>query len=191
MKAVHNANLAEKIFLLVCAGLWHTIRYFDPFKWQRYFAAKINVVGAEMNEVYSLPSNDAVEHICRINNNRMKDGEGCLAKRGELVKIVNPATGNFVMRYVYGAGEHRIRFNCIGLDYHAKLSLGIVDTDKVDLQVVKANAADREFYLMYQDRSVSSRQSRALGWYIFLGSMLFGAFTQAMGWVSSLMATFF
>tara|TARA_R110002124_G_scaffold128157_14_gene288668 strand:+ start:1402 stop:2091 length:690 start_codon:yes stop_codon:yes gene_type:complete len=189
MKQATQANMAEKIFLWICAVLWHAVKAFDPYMLQLHFAGRINVKGMQANNVYKLDEKDAMEHVCRINNNRMKDGEGCVAKRGDLVKIVNTENGQFVMRYVQGSGEHRIRFNAVGIDYHAKLSLGIVNADTVDLQIVKANAADREFYLMYQDRDKSSRQSRALGWYIFLGSVLFGLVTNSIGLVTGLLKT--
>lgn len=191
MKVSNMANPAEKVFLWLCAAVWHAIRAFDPYKLQRHFAGRINIKGMCASEVYKLDEKDALEHVCRINNNRMKAGESCVAKRGDLVKILNPKNGKFVMRYVHGSGERRIRFNAIGLDYHAKLDLGIVDADEVALQIVKANAADREFYLMYQDRDVSSRQSRALGWYIFLGSILFGLFSNAVGLANEIVTTIF
>jgi hypothetical protein len=56
--------------------------------------------------------------------------------------------------------------------------------------VVKANDADREYYLMYQDRSVSSRQSRALGWYVLLGGMLIGVVTQAFSLIAGMCSLF-
>ena len=59
----------------------------------------------------------------RLVDVRMKDGKFFLAKRGDMVKIFNPANGKFVMRYAHGAGELRIRYNQIGLDYDAKREL--------------------------------------------------------------------
>lgn len=168
-------NFAEKAIVAMCAAVWRVLQLFDPFRVQRYFAAKVNVSGVAINKVHTLGEDDAVAHICRINNNRMKDGENFLAKRGELIKVFNPQNGKFVLRFAHGAAaEHRIRFSEIGLDYNAKLELGISNDEDVLLQTVKANAADREFYLMYQDRDVSSRQSRALSWYVFLGILMFG-----------------
>jgi hypothetical protein len=191
MKAVtFQEKPAEKIFVIVCMAIWRVIRLCDPYKFQRYFSARPSANSVSLSEVYSLQEKDAVAHICRLNNNRMKDGESCLAKRGDLIKIVNAETGAFVMRYVHGAGgEHRIRYNGIGLDYDAKLELGIVDQEQVNLLVSKANAADREFYLMYQDKSVSSRQSRALGWYILLGSIVISIAVNAIGLAVDLIKT--
>jgi len=121
----------------------------------------------------------------------MKEGEGFLAKRGDLLKVYNPANGKFVLRYAQGSGELRIRFKEIGLDYDARVELGVDIDEEVDLQVMKANPADREFYLMYQDHSKSSRQSRALGWYLFLGSIMFTLLSSAFGLASTLINHFF
>lgn len=162
-----------------------------PQKVQRYFAAKVNITGFQISKLHSLSPEDAIDHICRINNNRMKEGASFLAKRGDLLKVYNPENGKFVFRYAQGAGELRIRFKELGLDYDAKLELGVLDKEEVDLQVMKANTADREFYLMYQDRSVSSRHSRALGWYMLLGSVLFTMLTSAFGWATTLFNLFF
>ena len=93
---------------------------------------------------------------------------------------------SFVFRFAQGAGELKIRFNEIGLDYDAEKVLGIIGSDEVNLQVMLANTADREYYLMYQDRSASSRNSRALGWYMLIGSVLLTAITTVYGWVSAL-----
>lgn len=116
----------------------------------------------------------------------MKAGEKFLAKRGDLLKIFNPSNGKFVFRFAHGAGELKIRFNELGLDYDAELELGVIQAQEIELQVMLANTADREFYLMYQDRSVSSRNSRALGWYMLIGSLLFAVVTTASGWVGSM-----
>lgn len=184
-------NFAEKAFLSVCAVIWRCLRMLDPQKVQRYFAAKVNITGFQISKLHSLSPEDAIDHICRINNNRMKEGASFLAKRGDLLKVYNPENGKFVFRYAQGAGELRIRFKELGLDYDAKLELGVLDKEEVDLQVMKANTADREFYLMYQDRSVSSRHSRALGWYMLLGSVLFTMLTSAFGWATTLFNLFF
>ncbi|WP_121498449.1 hypothetical protein [Pseudomonas aeruginosa] len=184
-------NFAEKAFVAICGLVWRMLRLFDPKPIQRYFAARVNVTGQPISKLHSLETADAIEHICRINNNRMKEGEGFLAKRGDLLKVFNPANGKFVYRYAQGAGELRIRYNELGLDYDAKLELGVLNDDAVELQVMKANTADREFYLMYQDRSVSSRQSRALGWYMLLGGTLITLLTYATGLVTHLIRTFF
>lgn len=192
MKAVNlQTKPTEKLFVLVCAAIWRVLKLFDPYKIQRYFSAKPQASSVTLTEVYSLPEKDALAHICRVNNNRMKDGEGCLARRGDLLKIINADTGTFVMRYVHGAGgEHRIRFNGIGLDYDAKRELGVADDQQVNLLVSKATAADREFYLMYQDKSVSSRQSRALGWYILLGGIVISSLVKAFGLATELVSKF-
>jgi len=183
MKAI-QVSLGERLFLAGCAAIWRVMRALNPHRLQTYFASKVNIRGESMNEVYSLKEDDARDGLCRLNNNRMKaDG---IAKRGDLIKVFNPANGKFVMRYAAGAGEHRIRFNAIGLDYNAKLELGIIDKAEVHLEVMKANAADREYYLMYQDQSPSSRQSRALGWYIFLGGIVFGLVSNFAGLTYSL-----
>ena len=179
-------NIAEKALVKLVGIVWRVLRLLDPQQVQRYFAAKVNVQGATINKLHNVSTQDAIDHVCRINNNRMKDGEKFLAKRGDLVKIFNPANGKFVYRFAQGAGEQRIRFNEIGLDYDAEVALGIVGSDEVNLQAMLANTADREFYLMYQDRSVSSRNSRALCWYMLLGSLLITAITTAYGWVSAL-----
>lgn len=186
-------NIAEKALVKLIGLVWRALRLLDPQGVQRYFAAKVNVRGASINKLHSLSTQDAIDHICRINNNRMKAevGEKFLAKRGDLLKIFNPSNGKFVYRFAHGAGELKIRFNELGLDYDAELELGIIGADEVDLQVMLANTADREFYLMYQDRSVSSRNSRALGWYMLIGSVLFTVFTSASGWVSALIGQFF
>lgn len=176
-------NIAEKALVAVCGFVWRCLLVLDPQRVQRYFAAKVNVSGEAINLLHRVSDDDSREHVCRINNNRMKEGSGFLAKRGELLKIYNPANGKFVFRYVHGSGELRIRYNEMGLDYDAQVELGVLKSDAVDLQVMKANPADREFYLMYQDRSVSSRQSRALGWYLLLGSLLIGSATSAIGWI--------
>lgn len=176
-------NIAEKALVAVCGFVWRCLLVLDPHRVQRYFAAKVNVSGETINLLHKVSDDDSREHVCRINNNRMKEGSGFLAKRGELLKIYNPANGKFVFRYAHGSGELRIRYNEMGLDYDAQAELGVLKNDAVDLQVMKANPADREFYLMYQDRSVSSRQSRALGWYLLLGSLLIAAATSAIGWV--------
>lgn len=186
-----HMNLAEKAFVAICGLVWRLLRLLDPKPIQRYFAARVNVTGQPISKLHSLSIADATEHICRINNNRMKEGEGFLAKRGDLLKVFNPANGKFVYRYAQGAGELRIRYNELGLDYDAKLELGVLNDDAVELQVMKANTADREFYLMYQDRSVSSRQSRALGWYMLLGGTLITLLTYASGFVEHLIRTFF
>jgi hypothetical protein len=179
-------NLAEKAFLAICYVVWMMLRLLDPKPIQRYFAARVNVTGHTINQLHSLSTADAMEHICRINNNRMKEGEGFLAKRGDLLKVFNPANGKFVYRYAQGAGELRIRYNELGLDYDAKLELGVLNEDNVELQVMKANTADREFYLMYQDRSISSRHSRSLGWWMLMGSILTTLINFATGWVDQL-----
>lgn len=184
-------NIAEKALVKLIGLVWRALRLLDPQWVQRYFAAKVNVRGAPINKLHSVSTQDAIDHICRINNNRMKAGEKFLAKRGDLLKIFNPANGKFVYRFAHGAGELKIRFNELGLDYDAELELGVVQADEVELQVMLANTADREFYLMYQDRSVSSRNSRALGWYMLIGSVLFTVFTTASGWVSALIGQFF
>ncbi|KKN89535.1 hypothetical protein LCGC14_0236670 [marine sediment metagenome] len=181
MKSLVEAGIFDRLFVFLCSMTWKAIRVFNPYRLQKHFAGKVNTVGFAVNEICRLPEKDAVDHICRINNNLMKDGINCLAKRGDLVKIVNPANGEFVMRFVHGAGEHPIKYKAIGLDYEAKKQLGVVNAEAVDLQVVKANAADREFYLMYQDRDVSSRHSRALGWYILIGSISLGVLNQILG----------
>lgn len=183
-------GVVETLFIRVCAAIWRLIRLFDPQDLQRHFSARVNASSVTMTELFKIPESDALDHVCRINNNRMKDGESFIAKRGDMVKIFNPANGKFVMRYAHGAGELRIRYNQIGLDYDAKRELGVLDTDAVDLQVVKANDADREYYLMYQDRSVSSRQSRALGWYVLLGGMLIGMVTQAFSLIAGMISLF-
>lgn len=167
-----NVSTLEKVFLDACGVIWRVIRFFDPKPIQAYFAGRVNVTGENMLRIYSLGADDAKEHIARINNNRMKDGEGFIAKRGELIKIFNPENGKFVFRYAQGGGEMRLRYKDIGIDYDAKLALGILSEDEVDLKVMKANAADREFYLMYQDANASSRQSRSLGWYILLAGLV-------------------
>lgn len=179
-------TVAEKAVVKLIGLVWRVLRLLDPQRVQRYFAAKVNVTGASMNKRHTVSTQDAIDHVCRINNNRMKAGEKFLAKRGDLLKIFNPANGKFVYRFAQGAGELKIRFNEIGLDYDADVELGIVGTDEVDLQVMQANTADREFYLMYQDKSVSSRNSRALGWYMLIGSLLFSVITSASGWVGTL-----
>lgn len=184
-------SFAEKAFVAICGLVWRMLRMFDPHPIQRYFAARVNVIGQPISKLHSLSPADATDHICRINNNRMKEGEGFLAKRGDLLKVYNPANGKFVYRYAQGAGELRIRYNELGLDYDAKLELGVLYDEVVELQVMKANTADREFYLMYQDRSVSSRQSRALGWYMLLGGVLITLVSSAVGGVSQVIETFF
>lgn len=184
-------NFAEKALVAICGLVWRFLRLLDPHRVQRYFAAKVNVTGQSICKLHSLSLEDATDHICRINNNRMKEGEGFLAKRGDLLKIYNPANGKFVLRFAHGSGELKIRYKELGLDYDAKAELGVLSDIEVDLQVMKANTADREFYLMYQDRSVSSRQSRALGWYMLLGSVLFTVLTTGFGWVGSLINSFF
>ncbi|MPQ69284.1 hypothetical protein [Pseudomonas sp. MWU12-2323] len=181
-------NFAEKALVSMIAVVWRMLRLLDPYRIQRYFAAKVNVLGSTISKLYSLSGDDAKDHICRINNNRMKEGEHFLAKRGDLLKVYNPMNGKFVFRFVHGAGELPIRLNELGLDYDAKLELGVLKDEEVDLQVMKANTADREFYLMYRDRSVSSRQSRALGWYMLLGSLLFGLLSQVFGLIVALSA---
>jgi hypothetical protein len=183
-------NIAEKALVTMIAVVWRMLRVLDPYRIQRYFATKVNVTGLTFNKLYGLETEDAIGHICRINNNRMKEGPGFLAKRGDLVKVYNPSNGKFVCRYAQGAGMLKIRYNEMGLDYDAKVELGVLDVEEVDLQVMKANTADREFYLMYQDSSVSSRSSRALGWYMLLGSLIFGVLTQAYGLVVTLSAAF-
>lgn len=188
MKAI-QVSLPEKVFLAICGLAWRLLKAFDPHRFQQYFASKINIRGAAMDEVYSLKEGDARDGICRLNNNRMKaDG---VAKRGDLIKIYNPQNGKFVMRYAAGAGEHRIRYNAIGIDYNAKLELEVSDQSDVHLEVMKANAADREYYLMYQDQSPSSRQSRALGWYIFLGGLILGLLSNLSGLAISLVPVAF
>lgn len=184
-------SFAEKAFIAICGLVWRMLRMFDPHPIQRYFAARVNVSGQQISNLHSLSPADATDHICRINNNRMKEGQGFLAKRGDLLKVFNPENGKFVYRYAQGAGELRIRFNELGLDYDAKLELGVLNNDAVELQVMKANTADREFYLMYQDRSVSSRQSRALGWYMLLGGVLITMFSSAVSGASHLIKAFF
>lgn len=184
-------NFAEKALVNFVSLVWRVIRMLDPQWVQRYFAAKVNVIGASINKLHSVPTEDAINHVCRINNNRMKEGEKFLAKRGDLLKIFNPSNGKFVFRFAHGAGEMKIRFNELGLDYDAELELGLIQSEEVDLQVMLANTADREFYLMYQDRSVSSRHSRALGWYMLIGSVLFTVVTAATGWFGSLIGQFF
>lgn len=184
-------NFAEKALVSFVSLVWRAIRLLDPQCVQRYFVAKVNVHGASINKLHTVPTEDAINHICRINNNRMKEGERFLAKRGDLLKIFNPSNGKFVLRFAQGAGEMKIRFNELGLDYDAELELGVIQADTVDLQVMLANPADREFYLMYQDRSVSSRNSRALCWYMLIGSLLFTVVTAASGWVNSLIGLFF
>jgi len=179
-------NIAEKALVKLVGFVWRVLRLLDPQHVQRYFAAKVNVQGATINKLHSVSTQDAIDHVCRINNNRMKDGEKFLAKRGDLVKIFNPENGNFVFRFAQGAGELKIRFNEIGLDYDAEKVLGIIGSDEVNLQVMLANTADREYYLMYQDRSASSRNSRALGWYMLIGSVLLTAITTVYCWVSAL-----
>jgi hypothetical protein len=187
MKAENTQlNIAEKALLSIIAIVWRVLRLLDPHRAQRYFATKVNVSGHAFSRLYRLGSDDAIGHICRINNNRMKEGPGFLAKRGELVKVYNPANGRFVCRYAQGAGSLSIRFNEMGLDYDAKSELGVLDLEEVDLQVMKANPADREYYLMYQDSSMSSRYSRALGWYMLLGSLIVGLATQAYDFIASL-----
>lgn len=184
-------NFADKAIVALCSLCWRALRLLDPQRVQRYFAAKVNVTGQTVSKIHRLSEDDSKEHICRINNNRMKDGSaGFLAKRGDLLKVYNPVNGKFVFRYAQGAGELRYRFNDIGLDYDAKLELGVLNEEDVELQVMKANTADREFYLMYQDRSVSSRQSRALGWYMLLGSVLLTLLT-SMFKLGQLSAAFF
>lgn len=191
MKSVNlQINPVEKLFVLVCVLIWRVLRLLDPYKLQRYFSARPNAESVQLSEVYSLGEKDAIAHICRLNNNRMKEGENFLAKRGDLIKIANPDNGTFVMRLVHGAGNEPIRFKGIGLDYDAKRELGVTDDETVNLLVSKANAADREFYLMYQDKSVSSRQSRALGWYILLGGIVISAVTQIVIWGAGLVSTF-
>lgn len=184
-------NVAEKALVKLIGFVWRVLRLLDPQKVQRYFAAKVNVSGATICKLHTVSTQDAIDHICRINNNRMKAGEKFLAKRGDLLKIFNPTNGKFVYRFAQGAGELKIRFNELGLDYDAELELGIIGADEVNLQVMLANTADREFYLMYQDRSVSSRNSRALGWYMLIGSLLFSVITSASGWVSTLASQLF
>lgn len=181
-------NFAEKALVSMIAVVWRMLRLLDPYRIQRYFAAKVNVTGFNISKLHSLELDDAKDHICRINNNRMKEGKGFLAKRGDLLKVFNPSNGKFVFRYAHGAGELKIRFNELGIDYDAKLELGVLDDEEVDLQVMKANTADREFYLMYQDRSVSNRYSRALGWYMVLGSLTFGLLSQVFNLVAILIA---
>lgn len=184
-------NIAEKALVAMCRFVWRFLRMLDPQRVQRYFAAKVNVTGHSISKLHSLSTEDAVDHICRINNNRMKEGEGFLAKRGDMLKIYNPSNGKFVIRFAQGAGELRIRYNELGLDYDAKLELGVLNDEVVDLQVMKANTSDREFYLMYQDRSVSARQSRALGWYMIQAGMLITLASSAIGWASQMIRTFF
>jgi len=184
-------NIVEKALVAICGLVWRFLRLLDPQRIQRYFAAKVNVTGHSFCKVHSLSKEDAIGHVCRINNNRMKEGEGFLAKRGDLLKVYNPANGKFVLRYAQGSGELRIRFKEIGLDYDARVELGVDIDEEVDLQVMKANPADREFYLMYQDHSKSSRQSRALGWYLFLGSIMFTLLSSAFGLASTLINHFF
>lgn len=186
-----HMNFAAKALVAVCGLVWRCLRLLDPHRVQRYFAAKVNVTGHSICKLHSLSREDAIEHICRINNNRMKEGEGFLAKRGDLLKVYNPANGKFVLRFAHGSGELKIRFKELGLDYDARVELGVLNEDEVDLQVMKANTADREFYLMYQDRSVSSRQSRALCWYMLLASILFTLLTTVFGWVGMLFNLFF
>lgn len=179
-------NFAEKALVKLIGVVWSALRLLDPQRVQRYFAAKVNVEGASISKLHTVSTQDAIDHVCRINNNRMKAGDKFLAKRGDLVKIFNPENGQFVFRIAQGSGELRIRYNEIGLDYDAEKVLGIVGSDEVNLQVMLANAADREFYLMYQDRSVSSRNSRALCWYMLIGSMLITVITSAIGWVGTM-----
>ena len=179
-------NIAEKAIVKLIGFVWRALRLLDPQWVQRYFAAKVNVDGASINKLHSVSTQDAIDHVCRINNNRMKAGEKFLAKRGDLLKIFNPSNGKFVFRFAHGGGELKIRFNELGLDYDAELELGVIQAQEIELQVMLANTADREFYLMYQDRSVSSRNSRALGWYMLIGSLLFAVVTTASGWVGSM-----
>lgn len=184
-------SIAEKTVVGLCAFVWRALKLLDPQPIQRYFAGRVNVQGVNITGIHDSAPDDAINNICRINNNRMKQGKGFLGSRGDLIKIFNPANGKFVCRYAQGAGDLKIRYNQIGLDYNAKIELGILDAEEVDLQVMKANPADREFYLMYQDSSVSSRHSRALGWYLLIGSLMAGLLTQVYGWVAILITAFF
>jgi hypothetical protein len=174
-------NFVEKAIVKVCGLFWRLLRLLNPQPVQRHFATRVNVVGQTITGLHQLKPDDAVDHICRINNNRMKEGSGFLGKRGDLLKVYNPVNGNFVFRFAQGAGDLRMRYNDIGIDYDAKLELGVLNSENVDLQVMKANTADREFYLMYQDKSVSSRQSRALGWYMLIGGMVIAIVSSASG----------
>lgn len=177
-----NMNFAERALVKCCSLFWALLKLLDPKPVQRYFATRVNVSGQKIICARSLLlDGDAESHVCRINNNRMKLGGGHIAKRGDLIKIFNPSNNKFVLRYAHGSGDMRLRFNDIGLDYDARVELGVLDQEEVEFEVMKANPADREFYLMYQDKSVTSRHSRALGWYMLLGSLLFTAASALVG----------
>lgn len=165
-----QAHLFERIVVRACALMHSLVKTLSPYRVQRHFASKPAEDSVTLNQVYNLPESDPV-HVCRINSNRMK-GDTPLAKRGDLVKIVNPANGAFVLRFAQGSGEHRIRHNAVGLDYEARLQLGL-SSNETELFVCRANAADREFYLMYLDHNASARQSRIACWVmIFCGAVV-------------------
>lgn len=173
MKAILISQL-DSLIIRLTSVVWNLIRVFDPRRLQDHFAKRDPINSVKMVDIFSLPQEDAGQSIVRLCNNQMKSEArpNGLAGRRDLVKIKNPSNGKFVILYAMGAGSHKIPKGGVSLDYDAKLALGIQKASEVELLVGPASIADREYFMMYLDHEVSSRSSRALGWYILIGGIV-------------------
>ncbi len=170
-------NKLEIVLVGVMSLIWKAMRIFNPRPIQERFAKRDPVDAIEINRIFRLPPDKAGQSLCLLGNNRIKSdlskSKKGIAGRGELVKIKNPENGKFVIQFVAGAGKHPIPSNGISLDYDAARILGVHNTEEATLIVGPANIADVEFFHMYMDSDVSSRSARALGWYLFIGSLVY------------------
>jgi hypothetical protein len=160
----------DEIFLSAMSAIWKLISVFNPRPIQERYARRIPANAVMTNRVLTLPDADSGQSIVRLGNNKMKSDKrpNGIVSRNDLVKIVNPANGRFVILYAMGAGSHPIPGNGIALDYDARVTLGVQKLEEVDLMLGAANAADCEFFSMYLDSDKSSRSARVLGWYLFM-----------------------
>ena len=167
----------DSLLIGVMSLLWKTLRIFNPRPIQERYARRDPVNTIEVTRIFRLPQDKSGQSLCLLGNNRIK-GEGSsstkgIAARGELVKIKNPANGRFTIQFVAGAGGNPIPGNGIALDYDAARALGVHNMEEAPLIVGPANIADMEFFHMYIDSDKSSRSARVLGWYLFIGGLVY------------------
>lgn len=144
----------------------------------------------EATTIWDLNPEDAGNSLIRVSGRYINGQNAAPEKfqRQQLVHIVNRKNGRSVLRYVLGAGSKykRMPASAVGLDYDAKLRLGIDlsrrdKNEELDLAVRPAFPWEEKRFYCFEHHSSSERLAHingyrgvVLGWIgLLLGAMSF------------------
>ena len=189
MKSMNKSKLISILDVVVIAAaklIWKAMNLFDPRPVQTHYAARPPVEHVVISKCFSLRNEDAALNIARLANfhigsSAIRASRALVGRKG-LIKIYNADNGMFLMIRAQGnkvaLGERGIPKDGIGLNYDAKMALGIPkgQEDGLNLIVGPANLADSEYYHMYFDVDASSRTARALSWYLAIAGIVYALF---------------